>query len=60
MSNRQAKKLRKSVTGDPDFRGRLFAREDNLTTWMLHPDDERKQYQTLKRLKKRSGGGENV
>ena len=53
MNNRMAKKMRKSVTGDPDYQGRIFAREGNLTTWMLHPDDARKQYQTLKRLKKR-------
>lgn len=52
MNNRRAKQLRRMVTGDPDYTGRTFAREENLTTWMLHPLDPRKQYQEAKRQAK--------
>lgn len=53
MNNRRAKKLRRAVSGDPDYSGRLFAQEENLKTWMLHPLDPRKQYQEAKRQAKR-------
>lgn len=57
MNNRQAKRLRRMVTGDPDMEGRTFAREENLTTWILHPMSTRKQYQEAKKQDKRRGDG---
>jgi hypothetical protein len=55
MNNRRAKHLRRMATGDPDYSGRIFAREENTKTWMLHPLDPRKQYQEAKKQDKRRG-----
>ena len=63
MNGKKAKKLRRQVTGDPDMKGRFFARtrvikEDDgtervdpksLRTFILHPHSERAQYRELKR-----------
>ena len=46
--------MRKKVTGDPDYSGQFFAREENLTTWILHPHDTRKQYREAKKKKGRA------
>lgn len=56
MNNRKAKHLRRNTTGDPDYSGRLFAREENVKTWILHPLDPRKQYREAKRESKREAG----
>jgi len=49
MNNRRAKYLRRLVTGDPDVEGRTYAREENITTWILHPLSRRRQYREAKR-----------
>ena len=63
MNGKRAKKLRRSVTGDPDMKGRFFARTKvikepdgtervdpkSLRTFMLHPHSERAQYQEAKK-----------
>jgi len=51
MNNRRAKRLRRMVTGDPDVEGRIFARDENMATWILHPLSKRRQYQEAKRRK---------
>jgi len=49
LNNRRAKYLRRLVTGDPDVEGRTYAREENITTWILHPLSRRRQYREAKR-----------
>lgn len=53
MNNRKAKHLRRSTTGDPDYTGRLFAREENTKTFILHPLAPRAQYREAKKQAKR-------
>jgi hypothetical protein len=49
VNGKKAKKLRRMVAGDPDMDGRVFAKHENMSTWMLHPTSYRKQYQQMKK-----------
>lgn len=58
MNSRRAKALRRKVTGDPDYTGRMFHTTENPATQVLHPLSYRKQYREAKRQEK--GRGPNV
>jgi len=49
MNCRKAKALRRAVTGDPDLKGRIYAKQDNQGTYLVHPQSERGQYKQAKK-----------
>lgn len=49
MNGKKAKRLRRNIAGDPDMDGRVFAKGENHTTWLLHPSSYRAQYQMAKK-----------
>jgi hypothetical protein len=68
MNGRKAKKLRRSVTGDPDLAGRMFCHRRVIAsdlktkaeivdpvakTLFNHPHSERAQYQQAKKEERR-------
>ena len=55
MNGRKVKALRRMVTGDPDYTGRLFHTAENQTTQVLWPQSYRKQYRQAKKQEKRRG-----
>ena len=53
MNGRKVKALRKQVTGDPDYTGRMFHTAENETTQVLWPQSFRKQYREAKKQRRR-------
>lgn len=58
MNGKRAKRLRRTVTGDPDMEGKVFAKLErnkhgeirlNDSTWRLHPTSIRAQYKMAKK-----------
>jgi len=56
MNGKRVKRLRAGVVGDPDMGERMFARDTNFTTHLLHPHSYRKQYQEAKQEAKKGRG----